>query len=388
MYGKPETADAAGDSEKSVFRRAEKKYKLYNVRNPKLRSVNSLTLDSAELSSGLISLRKLRCMSLFRKSFIAGRSRRMRRRICRTFLISNPLWNPSDRMDQHQLESSSTIAVASTAQSSVSEIAPRSCIAYSPDEFLTTVLLLQKFGFYFIPGALAIEEQVYWFRESLTNFPQPPNRTNHSAIYGPIFDLFNAVQNHKVLVEEVKTSSEAETIVDHEKNKLGSRRYLFSDSMNITNNSTLCKSVAAYNLLRKLRWSTLGLQFDWSKRNYDVSLPHQKIPYALCLVAKKMAVPAMPKGVEFQPDAAIVNYFGPRGNSRDDVPVAMFLRSGDIVLMAGEARECFHGVPRIFTDSAHADNGAFLSELSDEADYCFREYIKTSRVNINIRQVN
>lgn len=31
------------------------------------------------------------------------------------------------------------------------------------------------------------------------------------------------------------------------------------------------------------------------------------------------------------------------GKSREDMPIAMFLRSGDVVLMAGEARECFHG---------------------------------------------
>lgn len=31
------------------------------------------------------------------------------------------------------------------------------------------------------------------------------------------------------------------------------------------------------------------------------------------------------------------------GKSREDPPIAMFLRSGDAVLMAGEARECFHG---------------------------------------------
>lgn len=31
------------------------------------------------------------------------------------------------------------------------------------------------------------------------------------------------------------------------------------------------------------------------------------------------------------------------GKSRDDPPLAMFLRSGDVVLMGGEARECFHG---------------------------------------------
>ena len=46
------------------------------------------------------------------------------------------------------------------------------------------------------------------------------------------------------------------------------------------------------------------------QRNYNVSLPHNKIPDALCQLAKRMAAPAMPKGEQFQPEAAIVNYFG------------------------------------------------------------------------------
>ncbi|KAJ4960550.1 hypothetical protein NE237_020460 [Protea cynaroides] len=39
-------------------------------------------------------------------------------------------------------------------------------------------------GFYFIAEALIIEEQCGWIRENSTSFPQPPNRTNHNAIYG------------------------------------------------------------------------------------------------------------------------------------------------------------------------------------------------------------
>lgn len=47
------------------------------------------------------------------------------------------------------------------------------------------------------------------------------------------------------------------------------------------------------------------------QRNYDVSLPHNKIPDALASLAKNMAIPAMPSGEEFKPEAAIVNYYGP-----------------------------------------------------------------------------
>jgi alkylated DNA repair protein alkB family protein 1 len=32
------------------------------------------------------------------------------------------------------------------------------------------------------------------------------------------------------------------------------------------------------------------------------------------------------------------------GASREESPTAMFVRSGDVVLMAGPARRCFHGI--------------------------------------------
>lgn len=41
-----------------------------------------------------------------------------------------------------------------------------------------------------------------------------------------------------------------------------------------------------------------------------MSLPHNKIPEALCELAKQLAKPTLPDGVEFLPEAAIVNYFG------------------------------------------------------------------------------
>ncbi|WOL12843.1 hypothetical protein Cni_G21611 [Canna indica] len=104
------------------------------------------------------------------------------------------------------------------------------------------------------------------------------------------------------------------------------------------------------------------LMFLLSCRNYDVSLPHNKIRKELCELAKEMAAPAMSAGEEFQPEAAIVNYLVPSdmlgghldvmeadwskpivsislackaifllgGKSREDIPIAMFLRNGDV----------------------------------------------------------
>ncbi|XP_051116373.1 alpha-ketoglutarate-dependent dioxygenase alkB [Andrographis paniculata] len=274
-------------------------------------------------------------------------------------------------------------------------------------------------GFYFIPGALTLEDQCRWIRESLTSFPQPPNRTNHNAIYGPIEDLFVSAKERKVLVLEETFSENVTSDNTVIQSDVCSSKWKFVEEMGEFNGKDESKSVPASVLLRKLRWSTLGLQFDWSKRSYNVSLPHKKIPDALCQLAKRLAAPAMPCGEEFQPEAAIVNYFGQGdmlgghlddmekdwskpivsmslgckaifllgGKSREDPPIAMFLRSGDAVLMAGEARECFHGVPRIFTDQEHAEISHLEPHFAGEDDLSYLNYLKTSRININIRQV-
>jgi len=55
-------------------------------------------------------------------------------------------------------------------------------------------------------------------------------------------------------------------------------------------------------------WKSLN-DCVYVQRNYNVSLQHNKIPEALCELAKQLAKPAMPAGVEFHPEAAIVNYF-------------------------------------------------------------------------------
>jgi len=251
----------------------------------------------------------------------------------------------------------------------------------------------------------------------LKTFPQPPNRTNLTAIYGSISDLFVAAKNLKILVE-VENSDVQEKEQNNGDGKTESKYSKFVEDSEIQKGEG-CRSTRATTLMRKLRWSTLGLQFDWSKRNYDVSLPHKRIPDALANLAKNMAIPAMPFGEEFKPEAAIVNYYGPSdmlgghvddmeadwtkpivsislgckcifllgGKTRDEVPTAMFLRSGDIVLMAGEARERFHGVPRIFTESDQQEISALVSQLSGEDDCFILDYIKNSRININIRQV-
>lgn len=81
------------------------------------------------------------------------------------------------------------------------------------------------------------------------------------------------------------------------------------------------------------------------------------------------------------------------GLRQEDPANAMFLRSGDIVIMSGNSRLRYHGVPKILAaseplpwDVVYDDNPNGLAY--DYDDWCkARTYIAEARININARQV-
>lgn len=139
-------------------------------------------------------------------------------------------------------------------------------IKLSTDFFFMAIFFpLLDAGFYFIPGALSVQEQGRWIRESLISFPQPPNRTNHNVEYGPINDLFITAKERQVLVED-KSMLQSGVPSSESRAANGSGfHWKFVDEPEVKSTERGQKSVAASVLLRKLRWSTLGLQFNWSQ---------------------------------------------------------------------------------------------------------------------------
>lgn len=200
----------------------------------------------------------------------------------------------------------------------------------------SAILNLVNAGFYFIPQALSVEEQFYWIRESLTSFPQPPNRTNHNTMYGPISDLWSHAQERHVLVEDNVNDLEnllaqpeirgprADSKIDencdkyltaactsevtatetpraqglnhqenahtslhysdippssfkdnasqarvvHEKPEEGCTKWRFvadAQARSSLTPTSSTKLITAKSLLQKLRWATIGQQFDWGK---------------------------------------------------------------------------------------------------------------------------
>lgn len=74
------------------------------------------------------------------------------------------------------------------------------------------------------------------------------------------------------------------------------------------------------------------------------------------------------------------------GRTKETVPTALFIRSGDVVLMSGEARYCFHAIPRMIADTVPE----FLKEESDDDSQDWKDcqkYITNARINMNCRQV-
>ncbi|XP_020614289.1 nucleic acid dioxygenase ALKBH1-like [Orbicella faveolata] len=85
------------------------------------------------------------------------------------------------------------------------------------------------------------------------------------------------------------------------------------------------------------------------------------------------------------------------GKTRDQVPLAMYLRSGDIMIMAGDSRLAYHAVPRILAPKKRTGEAALPACLSrgeeETSAHCSEEiaileqYLTTSRINVNVRQV-
>ena len=84
------------------------------------------------------------------------------------------------------------------------------------------------------------------------------------------------------------------------------------------------------------------------------------------------------------------------GSTREAPPTPLLLRSGDAVVLAGQARRCFHGVPRIFPltrgGKVRRPQGVALYE-EEEVDWgeggpefaAIAEYMGGCRVNVSVR---
>lgn len=167
---------------------------------------------------------------------------------------------------------------------------------------------------------------------------------------------------------------------------------------------------------RRLRWVTLGGQYDWTKRVYPGEQPPEFPPdiahFLQALFPATLAQAAivnfyspgdtmmMHRDVSEETDKGLISLsFGceglfmiapsgtskPTGYDGDKKYLLLRLRSGDAVYMTEESRYAWHGVPKVL-------KGTCPSYLEDwpAKDGRFEEWrgwMRNKRVNLNVRQM-
>ncbi|KAL3993547.1 2OG-Fe(II) oxygenase family protein [Acanthocheilonema viteae] len=158
---------------------------------------------------------------------------------------------------------------------------------------------------------------------------------------------------------------------------------------------------------KQLRWSTLGLHYDWATKIYPSegeALPEELVSLSNIL-SKALGVGPM------YADAAIINFYSSKstlaphidrserqlssplislsfgqtavylagGTDLNDPIDAFYIRSGDVLVVYGPQRLIYHAVPRILQDEKFADKNQ-PEEIV--------KYANANRINITLRQVD
>ncbi|MCP9266522.1 DNA repair protein complementing XP-C cells-like protein [Dirofilaria immitis] len=158
---------------------------------------------------------------------------------------------------------------------------------------------------------------------------------------------------------------------------------------------------------RQLRWSTLGLHYDWATKIYPFegeSLPEELVSLSNVL-SQALGIGPM------YADAAIINFYSRKstlaphidrserklssplislsfgqtaiylagGTDLDDPIDAFYIRSGDVLIIYGPQRLIYHAVPRIIQDKQFEDK--------DQPEDVVK-YANENRINITLRQVD
>ncbi|XP_066531824.1 nucleic acid dioxygenase ALKBH1 [Hoplias malabaricus] len=247
-------------------------------------------------------------------------------------------------------------------------------------------------GFIYISNPFLPGSQQHWIKQCLKTYPQKPNICNLDMHMSP---------------------TETENIWEK---SIGSIRKKGTREPR--------------TLLEKLRWVTLGYHYNWDTKTYSAD-HHTPFPPDLHSISQKIAAACGFPG--FTAEAGILNYyrsdsslgihvdeseldhtwpllsfsFGQTaifllgGTKRQDPPTAMFMRSGDIMVMSGSSRLLYHAVPCIIPSTAAEPlpscltqslerkllTDGLIHEVCEEDWEVCSKYLLTSRINMTVRQV-
>lgn len=343
----------------------------------------------------------------------------------------------------HALEKGAIDLRSNVVRGESCSIFGRTCVKYS---------LKGHEGLTVICDALSPKQQIELAHHSLSESLAPPNRTNlhchdiseemekvlQSSIWqcdGPKLDAYGSELYDRLAATAAGTTIEK---IAHTKKK----RKTGEDTSYIFR-------LPAGSTLSRVRWATLGYQYNWTERSYSaeqhVSFPSQlgELSIRLAELCDESIVPQAGI-VNFYPEGQVMGghvddgeeahenpvvsvsigspcIFLIGGRTKDEVPVALLLRSGDCVILGGKARLLYHGVCKVFvaahgppgylmpsSATQHAEKGIHYAGCSDFLDLCHDggstcscncqrvgaceisrvlKVLACSRINLNLRQV-
>ncbi|KAL7322369.1 hypothetical protein PS15p_211992 [Mucor circinelloides] len=297
-------------------------------------------------------------------------------------------------------------------------------------------------GLIVIPNAFSPHAQRQLVKHCLKDYAKPPHTSNLDGHYHvpkdgiwPLYEqeakgqLVQGDANYYIPVKTVQQDENdmyPTAIEDTNDDSHSVASSMYSD---ISGKSTRVAS-SPTQMLKKQRWVTLGYQYHWGTKKYNLDDPIP-VPHAISDLMKAVATATedigcqeaeIPwknryKGADFKPEAGIINFYQLQstlmghvdqseinmeaplismslghaciyligGNTRDTKPIPLKLNSGDMIVMTAIARRAYHGVPRILENTLP---DYMLPENVDDEDWkMYGEYMKTTRVNLNIRQV-
>lgn len=173
---------------------------------------------------------------------------------------------------------------------------------------------------------------------------------------------------------------------------------------------TVHKPISVDQLLeKKLRWVTLGGQYDWTEKVYPQG-EHPDFPKDVAHFLQGL-FPLV------NPQAAILNFYSPgdtlslhrdvseecdRGlislsigceaiflvaNSDGTESATLRLRSGDALLMSGESRYAWHAVPKVLSGTCPKPLQSWPASPAGIDYEQWRGWLANKRINLNVRQM-
>lgn len=250
-------------------------------------------------------------------------------------------------------------------------------------------------GFLFAPQALSAKLQSQIAYLSVTEFCERPHATN--------------IENVPVKPNEVPNFDQSMWDLYRTDFGRGSRQ-------------PTSQARRPYRTFKKLAWATMGWHYDWTARAYHDDA-HSPMPSILTDLAQPFAKASLlidnAASTHFLPSAAIVNFYTLKstmgghcddlefaldkpvvsfsvglsgvfllggGTSSQDSPVLPILvRSGDVMILGGDARLRYHGMARVLPplETTTLD----LSSVPLQDRMFLESFVSQHRININVRQV-